>query len=205
MSDYNVQIKIRNGRLLRKIRAAELTLSAVAEKAGITLSTLYRYLALTLAPLTPKGERRPSVDKLAAFFKCSPFDLFPPDHLLKPLRRNTAELEMNLSDALRIANIQQAPRLPDHSMRQEEFAGSLNNLMQALTPREERVIRMRFGFDGAEHTLDYVGEKLGCGKERVRQIEAKAIRKLRSPTSLKLGEKHLLLAEMRDMLNDAAK
>jgi RNA polymerase primary sigma factor len=52
-----------------------------------------------------------------------------------------------------------------------------------LTPREERIIKMRFGLeDGTEHTLEEVGQKFGVTRERIRQIEAKALRKLRHPS-----------------------
>ena len=55
--------------------------------------------------------------------------------------------------------------------------------LHTLTPREERVIKMRFGLeDGTEHTLEEVGQKFVLTRERIRQIEAKALRKLRDPT-----------------------
>jgi RNA polymerase primary sigma factor len=57
-------------------------------------------------------------------------------------------------------------------------------VLNMLTPREERIIKMRFGLeDGTEHTLDEVGKKFGVSRERIRQIEAKALRKLRHPRS----------------------
>ena len=56
-------------------------------------------------------------------------------------------------------------------------------VLNLLTPREERVIKMRFGLeDGTEHTLEEVGQKFGVTRERIRQIEAKALRKLRHPS-----------------------
>ena len=56
-------------------------------------------------------------------------------------------------------------------------------MLQSLTPREEQVIRMRFGIgDGSEHTLEEVGKQFDVTRERIRQIEAKALRKLRHPT-----------------------
>jgi RNA polymerase primary sigma factor len=56
-------------------------------------------------------------------------------------------------------------------------------VLNTLTPREERIIRMRFGLeDGNEHTLEDVGQAFGVTRERIRQIEAKALRKLRHPT-----------------------
>ena len=55
-------------------------------------------------------------------------------------------------------------------------------VLQTLTPREEQVIRMRFGIgDGSEHTLEEVGQRFSVTRERIRQIEAKALRKLRHP------------------------
>ena len=56
-------------------------------------------------------------------------------------------------------------------------------LLKTLTPREERVIKMRFGIgDGSEHTLEEVGQSFQVTRERIRQIEAKALRKLRHPS-----------------------
>ncbi|RPH63973.1 MAG: RNA polymerase sigma factor RpoD [Acidobacteria bacterium] len=57
------------------------------------------------------------------------------------------------------------------------------SVLKTLTPREERVIKMRFGVgDGSEHTLEEVGQNFAVTRERIRQIEAKALRKLRHPS-----------------------
>ena len=57
------------------------------------------------------------------------------------------------------------------------------SLLKTLTPREEKVIKMRFGLeDGSEHTLEEVGHSFAVTRERIRQIEAKALRKLRHPS-----------------------
>ena len=56
------------------------------------------------------------------------------------------------------------------------------SVLRTLTPREERIIKMRFGMsDGSEHTLEEVGQSFAVTRERIRQIEAKALRKLRHP------------------------
>jgi RNA polymerase primary sigma factor len=56
-------------------------------------------------------------------------------------------------------------------------------VLKTLTPREEKVIKMRFGLDdGSEHTLEEVGQSFAVTRERIRQIEAKALRKLRHPS-----------------------
>jgi RNA polymerase primary sigma factor len=58
----------------------------------------------------------------------------------------------------------------------------ISSVLKTLTPREEQIIKMRFGFeDGNEHTLEQVGQTFAVTRERIRQIEAKALRKLRHP------------------------
>jgi len=70
--------------------------------------------------------------------------------------------------------------------------------LNTLTPREERVIRMRFGLeDGTERTLEEVGQNFGVTRERIRQIEAKALRKLRHP-----GRSRRLRAFLADVRSD---
>jgi RNA polymerase primary sigma factor len=59
----------------------------------------------------------------------------------------------------------------------------LASMLKKLTPREEGIIKMRFGLeDGNEHTLKEVGQRFAVTRERIRQIEAKALRKLRHPS-----------------------
>ena len=68
----------------------------------------------------------------------------------------------------------------DVAARLKEMTDQVLNM---LTPREERVIKMRFGLeDGTEHTLEEVGQRFGVTRERIRQIEAKALRKLKHPS-----------------------
>jgi RNA polymerase primary sigma factor len=58
----------------------------------------------------------------------------------------------------------------------------MDRVLQDLTPREEQVVRMRFGIgDGRERTLEEVGKRFSVTRERIRQIECKALRKLRHP------------------------
>jgi len=70
----------------------------------------------------------------------------------------------------------------------------VRSLLANLSDREREVLEMRFGFrDGRSHTLEEVGSSFGVTRERVRQIEAKALRKLRHPNHSR---------RLRDYLND---
>lgn len=72
---------------------------------------------------------------------------------------------------------------PHEVMLQEMVRQTLDEVLETLTDREEKVLRLRYGlFDGKNHTLEEVGREFGVTRERIRQIEAKALRKLRSPS-----------------------
>ena len=59
----------------------------------------------------------------------------------------------------------------------------INSVLSGLTEREEKVLRLRFGlYDGRTRTLEEVGREFNVTRERIRQIEAKALRKLRHPS-----------------------
>jgi RNA polymerase primary sigma factor len=61
--------------------------------------------------------------------------------------------------------------------------GEVEGILDTLTPRERRVLQLRFGLiDGHQRTLEEVGKRFGVTRERIRQIEAKALRKLRHPS-----------------------
>jgi RNA polymerase primary sigma factor len=64
----------------------------------------------------------------------------------------------------------------------EGLRESTHEVLATLTPREAKVLRMRFGIDmPTDHTLEEVGKQFDVTRERIRQIEAKALRKLRHP------------------------
>jgi RNA polymerase sigma factor (sigma-70 family) len=68
--------------------------------------------------------------------------------------------------------------------REKRVHDATRNALSKLSPREEKVIKMRFGLDdGVEQTLGVVGQEFGVGRERIRQIEARAMRKLRYPSN----------------------
>jgi RNA polymerase primary sigma factor len=82
--------------------------------------------------------------------------------------------------------------LPIDAAIQTGLRQSVNRALASLTPREERVIRMRFGLGmSTDHTLEEVGLQFSVTRERIRQIEAKALRKLKHPSRSRLLRVHL--------------
>jgi len=99
---------------------------------------------------------------------------------------------------------------PADTVASNDLKDRVRHILKSLTPREEKVLKMRFGIDVAsEHTLEEVGKDFGVTRERVRQIEVKALRKLRHPSRSKdlqsFLEKELeLQAESEENFNDDA-
>ena len=92
------------------------------------------------------------------------------------------EEDSSLGDFVADENAEAPGKAADRAM----VAQQINLALKSLTPREEKVIRLRFGLDdGRPRTLEEVGRDFGVTRERVRQIEAKALRKLRHPSRSK--------------------
>jgi RNA polymerase primary sigma factor len=87
--------------------------------------------------------------------------------------------DSHLGDFIEDANIAS----PVESATGTGLTGTVQGVLAGLTPREAKVLRMRFGIDmNTDHTLEEVGKQFDVTRERIRQIEAKALRKLRHPT-----------------------
>ena len=73
--------------------------------------------------------------------------------------------------------------IPVDAAIQSNLKETVTRVLASLTPREERVLRMRFGIGmNTDHTLEEVGQQFSVTRERIRQIEAKALRKLKHPS-----------------------
>ena len=73
--------------------------------------------------------------------------------------------------------------LPIDAAIQSNLRETTTRVLGQLTPREERILRMRFGIGmNSDHTLEEVGQQFSVTRERIRQIEAKALRKLKHPS-----------------------
>ena len=93
------------------------------------------------------------------------------------------EGDSNLGDLIEDQNT----ILPIDAVIQSNLRETTTRLLASLTPREERIVRMRFGLGmNSDHTLEEVGLQFSVTRERIRQIEAKALRKLKHPSRLRI-------------------
>ena len=113
----------------------------------------------------------------------------PEDKVRKVLKISKEQISMatpigddedsNLGDFIEDTNV----LLPADTATNAGLSESTREILSSLTPREAKVLRMRFGIDmNTDHTLEEVGKQFDVTRERIRQIEAKALRKLRHPT-----------------------
>ena len=87
--------------------------------------------------------------------------------------------DSHLGDFIEDSNMQS----PLDVATSESLREATREVLESLTPREAKVLRMRFGIEmNTDHTLEEVGKQFDVTRERIRQIEAKALRKLRHPT-----------------------
>ncbi|NLZ41125.1 MAG: sigma-70 family RNA polymerase sigma factor, partial [Comamonadaceae bacterium] len=134
---------------------------------------LLPYFNLTRSPLTPDGLLRQCAWALCDFLNASPSDLWS-DAQLQPLARNHSSIELD-ADSVQ-ALVGAAPVDPLRFATQAQAGRIIQDAIDSLTEREAYVIRERFF---SETTLEELSERMEVTRERVRQIEIKALRKLR--------------------------
>jgi RNA polymerase primary sigma factor len=153
----------------------------------------YRKLQRVSTEFEQAWGRKPSLQELADETGLMPTQV----HRILPINPSFDSLEQPISDGtdgelgdyIEDGNIPVPPAVVDQNVLQEK----LESLLSTLTAREAKVLRLRFGLqDGQSHTLAEIGQQFGLTRERIRQIESEALRKLR----------HLPLAvQLRNYLN----
>lgn len=181
MSDYELQLKIKNARLLNVMRERGYNTAADLSRAtGIAQNVIGEFLNLkSVAYASDTMKLRKPVEQLCDFLGVGVDEIFPPDNLYAPLMRNSFAAQVTtdeLDRALTSENLDPAKILLEQSL-------NIDTMLDAaeLTPLERRVIESRFI---EEKTLREVGKEIDKGPERVRQIESKALRKIRRPNRL---------------------
>ena len=182
MTDYRVQIKVRNARLLRAIeKAGHQPGQIFAREVGISYTGhLLPYLNLKRTPFDENGDLRPCAEMLCVFLNRLPDELWSEDQRY-PLLTNAAEIELSAASVHELLASPSDCADPLSLLEKKQAAQAVDALLDTLTPREAEVLRLRHGIDGEPMNLEEMAKAKGCSRERIRQIEAKALRKLRAP------------------------
>jgi len=186
VKDYVIQFKIKNGPMLSVMRANGMETAAALHRAsGVSQSDIGRYLNLLKSPWTKTDRWSDSILKIARALKVVPEMLFPEQHILKPLEKNKAEIEMDLEEMEQLTGEMSTDHLLGPTEDDQDTLDLLREKIRTITSREEECLVMRFGLDGkAPRSLKAVADWFGLSPERIRQIEAKALRRLRHKTRM---------------------
>ena len=168
--DFNIKMTVRNGRLMALIREKYDSVSAFCRAAELGVTQVSALMTFRETPVLKSGDWKPLAADVAAALGVYPSDIWP-EHLQEVrTKRATAELEISAAEVEAIGGV-------ESQVLQRDL---LAKWSKSLTPRETLAI----GFFLDDMTLDEKGEALGVGRERARQIECKALRKLREAAAL---------------------
>jgi len=183
LKDYRVEMKVKNNLLASAMERKGIASAAeLSRQSGVHQVCIGRYLNLQESIYDSRGDYRPQFMQLCEFFNLMPSELYPEAQMSEPLKSNKRVIEADASELTRIESQACDPALLLEAETRREVA---DTLLGTLTPRSAKVVSMRHGLDGVEHTYQQIGDELGVGVERVRQIYGSALRKMRHPERLK--------------------
>lgn len=191
--DYRIDVKVRNNWLLKKIEDAGYdSVNQFCKAHKLCPTRVGKFINLKETPINENGQWRFVFKKIADALRCLPDQICPPQHLRSALRKNSASFDAGIDEVAGfLTGAYEDARPALEKIISDEARETLYECMSHLTPREERVIRARFGMtnDGKERTLAEAAKELDVTRERLRQIEIKALRKLRLPTVYGISQK----------------
>lgn len=177
-SSLRVKISLKNNHLLTLREKSGLTQEDLSKAIGISSST-YRHLENLTYPAITNGVWNQVALEIANYFDLLPETIFP--HELLKIKKATTEFCADVEEIQKLSNYGNPFKLIENA----EKGQAVRYAMATLTPREEKVLRKRNGFDGEPQTYEGIAHDMKCSTERARQIEQKALRKLRHPSRAK--------------------
>lgn len=186
--EYRIDLKVRNNLILYKLeKAGYKTIGEFCR-----LNNVMKYVgaigdvaSMKRSPLDSRGNFIPAIKFLAEKLNCSELDLFSETQMHTILKNNKKVIKVNEAEMkFMLENSQSKQKLLEEIIENDQMNKAVYKSLDTLPPREKKVLSMRFGLEGysREHTRQEIGYDIGVDKERVRQIEAVALRKLRHPS-----------------------
>jgi len=180
MKEFRLKVSVRNNLLLSAIESQGYVSVAEFERAcELGSGSINNLVAMREAPILQSGEFSQKAKLVMEVLGAAPTDLWTEQQLTIKLKTNSGEraIDANLvQHLLEQKNRNDYLPSPEDLLLAAETSAIVNEVLRTLNPREKEVLHERFSNDS---TLDEVGKIHGVHKERVRQIEAKALRKLR--------------------------
>ena len=211
MSDYRVKISVSNARIRRAMEAAGYTsVLQMCRVKNLAIGNTFDLVNMKASPLSKKGEWRKCVLELADALYVLPDDLFSERQKVLVLKTSTGSKDVTEAELTRISEQHVWDnRLEDmqdnegiREIAHEQTEGLLNATMDAcLTPREKKILEARFGFSGEEKTLEDIAKQYDLSRERIRHIEAKALRKLQAQAGFESSQAGKILRELNNGTN----
>lgn len=184
MSDYVAQIKIKNGPMLRAMRRRGFqSASSLAKAAGVNPGDVGLYLALKRSAYKADGEYHPTLVKISQVLRTMPCDLFPPQHLERPLKISSGEIDLSFDEVREIAQ----RSTPEMSMIETDNKKLLDGFIKELPKKQQAVIEGMM----SNHLQYEIAEKMNLSNARIKQLEQKAIRTIRHKLSIAKKEKNI--------------
>jgi len=180
MKEFRLKVSVRNNLFLSAIESQGYVSVAEFERAcELGSGSINNLVAMREAPILQSGEFSQKAKLVMEVLGAAPTDLWTEQQLTIKLKTNSGEraIDANLvQHLLEQKNRNDYLPSPEDLLLAAETSAIVNEVLRTLNPREKEVLHERFSNDS---TLDEVGKIHGVHKERVRQIEAKALRKLR--------------------------
>jgi len=208
VSDYRVKISVSNARIRKAIEKAGYTsVLQMCRIKNLNPSVTCELINMKLSPLNKKGEWRKCVLSLADALYCLPDDLFSERQKVVVLKTSTGTKDVTEAELVRLSEqYSWDDRLEDmrnnvaiNQIAQEEAENLINQVMDvALTPREKIILNLRNAPDNARPTLLDIANKMGITAERIRQIEGKALHKLRCHAESQHSKIGKILRDLND-------
>lgn len=175
-----LSIKPKHGIIYSYMRENNLTIKQLSKIIGVGSAWLGGVINFKIIPVKLDGE---STQKLLSYFGLQYSDLFPSESLKIISGEHQVSKEIP-KDRLIQWTGEQFDELPTIEYREDNLLDQkIEEILNTLNPREKEIIKLRFGLNGSnKKTYDSIAKSFGVTRVRIRQIEQKAIRKLRHPS-----------------------
>jgi RNA polymerase primary sigma factor len=186
--EYRIKVSVRNNLILKAIEDFGYTsVYKFCMENNLSVGVINQIVGFRVKPIGQDGTFNKHAQALMEVLGAAPTDLWTAEQLELSLTKNTVEKEIGQRALDKLLGMDNGELLtiesPEESVYQKEKNLALADVVDSLTPKEQKVLQLRFGLHGEEeHTLEETGNIIDVTRERVRQIEAKALRKLRHPS-----------------------